>query len=300
MSRARAAALILVVSLGLGAVVVFGSGGAGRQASPSLSSVPSAREPLQPAASSPPAPTRSVAEPKPPWVHESKLSEAACLEGMLLVDADFCPYAGHRCTEWLDMERDRCRRYDEKLVCEGRRRRLRVCIDRYEYPNLAGVLPAVMVDWTEARRACELEKKRLCTESEWTLACEGPDGFPYPYGYVRDATACNIDRPHLLPDFRALETDRGVGAEVERLDKRVPSGALARCVSPFGVQDMTGNVDEWVVNESGKGDVSGLKGGYYGPIRARCRPITTDHNRWFRFYQVGFRCCADPLIPRPR
>jgi hypothetical protein len=60
---------------------------------------------------------------------------------------------------------------------------------------------------------------------------------------------------------------------------------------------MTGNVDEWVVNEhpdpDKEIDISGLKGGYFGPIRARCRPMTNSHNRWFRFYQVGFRCCAD-------
>jgi sulfatase modifying factor 1 len=66
---------------------------------------------------------------------------------------------------------------------------------------------------------------------------------------------------------------------------------MARCVSPFGVHDMTGNVDEWVVNEKGEPYRSGLKGGYFGKIRAQCRPMTTDHNEWFRFYQVGFRCC---------
>jgi formylglycine-generating enzyme required for sulfatase activity len=85
---------------------------------------------------------------------------------------------------------------------------------------------------------------------------------------------------------------------VERLDRRVASGERARCVSPFGVRDMTGNVDEWVRNEEGKIDEkpfrSTLKGGYWGPIRARCRPITSTHNEWFSFYQVGFRCCADP------
>lgn len=35
-----------------------------------------------------------------------------------------------------------------------------------------------------------------------------------------------------------------------------------------------------------------LKGGYWGPIRARCRPSTRAHGEDFAFYQIGFRCCA--------
>jgi 23S rRNA (uracil1939-C5)-methyltransferase len=57
--------------------------------------------------------------------------------------------------------------------------------------------------------------------------------------------------------------------------------------------DMTGNVDEWVINESGMPYKSGLKGGYWGPVRDRCRPMTTAHYENFIFYQIGFRCCAD-------
>ena len=56
---------------------------------------------------------------------------------------------------------------------------------------------------------------------------------------------------------------------------------------------LTGNVDEWVVNESGKPFQSGLKGGYWGPVRTRCRPMTVAHNEEFSFYQIGFRCCSD-------
>ncbi len=41
------------------------------------------------------------------------------------------------------------------------------------------------------------------------------------------------------------------------------------------------------------GYVSGLKGGYWGPVRDRCRPMTTDHNQWHTGYQIGFRCCED-------
>lgn len=221
-----------------------------------------------------------------------------CADDMLLVDGIWCPYVGHRCVDWIDEKRDRCQRYDTKELCEGLKKPKRFCIDRYEYPNQKDVFPAVMVSFIEAEAACRKEGKRLCTESEWTYACEGNEKLPYPYGYERDTTACNIDRHYILPDLQAFSYDDKIADEVGKLDQRVASGSQPRCVSPFGVHDMTGNVDEWVLNEDpnkdGGEDISGLKGGYWGPIRARCRPITNSHNRWFRFYQVGFRCCSDP------
>lgn len=226
-------------------------------------------------------------------------SSPFCPAGMALVEGMFCPFMGHRCVEWLNEKQDRCQRFAPPPICDGKERPLSVCVDHYEYPNQAGAYPVVMTNFLEAAAACEKENKRLCTESEWTLACEGKERLPYPYGYERDPTACNIDRTHRLPDMEAFSHESKVAAEVARLDQRVQSGSMARCKSPFGVYDMTGNVDEWVVNETrppdSEADISGLKGGYFGPIRARCRPMTTSHNRWFRFYQVGFRCCAAPL-----
>jgi formylglycine-generating enzyme len=235
--------------------------------------------------------------PVPDYVRVDPQSPAVCGEGMVLVDGIYCPYVGHTCTKFLVEERDVCEKYAPEVLCEGRLAHRRYCVDVYEYPNLPGVVPAVMVDWNDARRACAVEGKRLCTVEEWEFACEGPQMWPYPYGTERDATACNIDRDYALPVMEAFSDPWKISEEVERLDKRVPSGSMPRCVSPFGVRDMTGNVDEWVYNENGKVDDkpyrSTLKGGYWGPIRARCRPITSTHNEWFSFYQVGFRCCKD-------
>jgi hypothetical protein len=226
-----------------------------------------------------------------------------CPEGMLLVEGDYCQVLGHVCLKRIDGPVERCEKYAEPPICEGQIQKKRFCIDRFEYPNLEGVRPVVMVNWMEAKAACESEGKRLCTGSEWTLACEGTERVPYPYGYTRDSTACNIDRPHPDVDEQALLNPRDVSSEVARLDQRVASGQMPRCTSPYGVQDMTGNVDEWVVNEKHFGPapadgserpfISGLKGGYWGPVRNRCRATTTFHNEWFRFYQIGFRCCAN-------
>ncbi len=213
------------------------------------------------------------------------------------IRGEACPSTPQRCLEWISRSPARCARFAPDSSCPGAREPHDFCIDRYEYPNQAGALPQVMVSFIEARASCEALGKRLCTSREWTFACEGEAGLPYPYGLERDAEACNIDRPHRAPDFQQF-AHGDAAAEAARLDQRVPSGSRARCLSPFGVGDMTGNVDEWVVNESGEPFVSGLKGGYWGKIRARCRPMTTAHGPEFRFYQIGFRCCAAPAPAR--
>jgi sulfatase modifying factor 1 len=219
----------------------------------------------------------------------------ACPTGMTEVEGDYCAHVEETCLRWLDPEEKmRCAEFAPATRCEGKTTHKHYCIDAYEYPNEPGAKPVVMKTWYEARDACSSQGKRLCGDSEWTLACEGQERMPYPYGYARNADACNIDKPHPDVDEKAIANPATRQAEVDRLWQGEPSGAREACVSPYGVHDMTGNVDEWVMNESGKPYKSGLKGGYWGPVRDRCRPMTTAHNEDFFFYQIGFRCCSDP------
>jgi hypothetical protein len=222
----------------------------------------------------------------------------ACPAGMIEIDGDYCPNLEQKCLRWLDPEtKQRCAEFAPTSSCKGKQTHRHFCIDRFEYPNAQGQKPAVMKTWVEAKNTCASEGKHLCGDSEWTLACEGRERLPYPYGYTRSDAACNIDKPHPEVDEAAMADPARRDAEVARLDQRDPSGVREACVSPYGVYDMTGNVDEWVVNESGKPYKSGLKGGYWGPVRDRCRPMTIAHNEEFSFYQIGFRCCADPASP---
>jgi hypothetical protein len=236
----------------------------------------------------------------------------ACPSGMVEVEGEYCPAAEQLCRRMVDPkhpERDRCEEFSPTVRCLGPTVHKHVCIDRYEWPNQPGTKPDIAMDWNHANEQCKAAGKRLCTDSEWTLACEGQERLPYPYGYVRNAEACNIDRPYIVPDDAKWANLKTRPEEAARLDQRDPSGARESCVSPYGVYDMTGNVDEWVVNEKGnekeKPYVSGLKGGYWGPVRDRCRPMTTDHNQWHTGYQIGFRCCEDvpsmqlPAEPSP-
>lgn len=161
-----------------------------------------------------------------------------------------------------------------------------------------------MVSWNDMKVNCESEGKRLCLDHEWTLSCEGPEMLPYPYGYKRDANACNIDHPQ-RPGFDASKA-RMTPEVVAWLDQRVPSGSMPACVSPYGVHDMTGNVDESIVNSEhgqpmdpthpgGKKQFwSGEMGGHWViGARNRCRPKTTVHDESTVFYEIGGRCCKD-------
>jgi sulfatase modifying factor 1 len=235
---------------------------------------------------------------KPTVTAPIETTSGACPTGMVEVDGDYCPSVEQKCLRWLDPEtKQRCAEFSPTSSCKGKQAHKHFCIDRFEYPNAQGEKPTVMKTWIQAKATCASESKHLCGESEWTLACEGRERLPYPYGYTRSDAACNIDKPHPDVDESAFADPARRDAEVARLDQRDPSGAREACVSPYGVYDMTGNVDEWVVNESGKPYKSGLKGGYWGPVRDRCRPMTIAHDEEFSFYQIGFRCCADPTPP---
>jgi formylglycine-generating enzyme len=226
---------------------------------------------------------------------------SVCPSDMREVRGSYCPELRQTCTKWIgrDGERlGRCAEFRASSTCKGKSRAKHFCIDRFEFPNHPGDKPALAVSFDDARRTCNGIGKRLCGNQEWTLACEGPERLPYPTGFSRASAACNLDKPYRKPSEARVRNLLTRSQEVARLDQSEPSGAREDCVSAYGVYDMVGNVDEWVVNESGSASRapfhSGLKGGYWGPVRNRCRPITTDHNRYHVGYQVGFRCCSEP------
>jgi hypothetical protein len=233
-----------------------------------------------------------------PRSNQSVTVVGRCPTDMVEVVDEHCQVVEQICETYISETKDRCEKFRNRVRCLGRKKPIHVCIDRYEYPNRVGEKPTVAVTFTEAAELCAAEGKRLCTADEWTQACEGPEHLPYPYGFTRDDTACNHDKPYRIPNDNAYQNEKTRALEIARLDQSEPSGSRAACVSAYGVYDMTGNVDEWVRNESGSVSgpayESGLKGGYWGPVRNRCRPMTTDHNHWHHGYQIGFRCCSDP------
>jgi hypothetical protein len=167
---------------------------------------------------------------------------ASCPEGMVLIDGDYCTQLELRCDKsWYAKWNDKtiCERFEEPSSCVGTKVKKRFCIDRYEYPNERGARPRVMFNFVQAQHLCAAEGKRVCTETEWTMACEGPSYKPYPYGYVRDPQRCNGDREYIEPKvtghddkgasiFAFASKDPAVsGPELERLWQGRVSGSAS-------------------------------------------------------------------------
>ncbi|MFO0755792.1 MAG: SUMF1/EgtB/PvdO family nonheme iron enzyme [Byssovorax sp.] len=224
----------------------------------------------------------------------------ACPEGMKLVEGDYCSEVEHHCKKsWFDKSNKKtvCEEFEPTAKCVGTKKHKRYCIDTYEWPNKKGERPEVMNRFHQAEIKCAAVGKRMCSESEWTFACEGPEMKPFPYGYVRDATKCNGDHMWDSPNMKKVE--KRDPDELARLWKGVRSGSQPQCISDFGVADLPANADEVVFSEQtpsrhAKFDSVHTGGPWYRGVRNQCRPKIYTHDEDFYYYFLSFRCCAEP------
>lgn len=261
-----------------------------------------------------PEPTVATAAPSASAAPEAPPPPAACPAEMVLVEGDYCTEVKHECIEeWWGKANQKhvCERFEPTAKCVGARVKKRFCVDKYEWPNKEGERPEVMNRFHQAEVKCAAMGKRMCTESEWNFACEGPEMKPFPYGYVRDPLTCNGDHWYDNPDMKAVA--RRDPTELARLWKGMRSGSQAGCKSDFGVFDMPANADEVVASEPGrtghfpKFDSIHTGGPWYSGVRNQCRPKVYTHDEGFYYYFLSFRCCAepdgvptDPRTPRQR
>lgn len=217
------------------------------------------------------------------------VEQSKCPQDMVHIDGDYCLEPIQKCTDWMSEKYGICRTYDTDIKCNSDKVHMNYCMDKFEASDESG-MPVPDLSWTQAKTACEQKGKRLCQEREWTFACEGEQMLPYPYGVKRDPTKCNFELTEGLVDSKG-----------NLADHRVKIDATPNCVSPFGIVNLVGNIDEWVVldnphysqKNNNRKMMSGLKGGWWGPLRNRCRPTTVDHDEHFHEFQTGYRCCKD-------
>jgi formylglycine-generating enzyme required for sulfatase activity/serine/threonine protein kinase len=171
-----------------------------------------------------------------------------------------------------------------------------------------GSHPINCVDWAMAEKFCHEQEKRLPTEAEWEFAARGPDGRKYPWGDDDPAAgfmnACGKEcvawgGKNGVDEKAMYDVDDGYATTA-------PVGSFPKGASRYGVEDVVGNVWEWVADYYGpydkeeakapKGPAQGeervIRGGswnasYASWIRPTFRYKNVPENR---SYGIGFRC----------
>ncbi|MBL8602441.1 MAG: SUMF1/EgtB/PvdO family nonheme iron enzyme [Myxococcales bacterium] len=157
--------------------------------------------------------------------------------------------------------------------------------------------PVSNIDWGQADAFCRYMGGRLPTEAEWELAARGTDGRRFPWGETPPTGCEQIDWSV------NQESCHGVGPSPVG---RHPAGA-----SPFGLEDMAGNVWEWTADwyansysadpsQNPSGPASGsarvTRGGGWNndqPERLSTTWRSGEHPA-FRDYDLGARCAYTP------
>lgn len=96
------------------------------------------------------------------------------------------------------------------------------------YPEGLADHPVTNVKWAQAMAYALWARKLLPTEEQWEKAARGTDGRIYPWGNEYTKGMANL--------------------EIDGARQTAPVGIYPKDVSPYGVNDMAGNVMEWTLD----------------------------------------------------
>ncbi|WP_158542613.1 bifunctional serine/threonine-protein kinase/formylglycine-generating enzyme family protein [Lujinxingia litoralis] len=143
-------------------------------------------------------------------------------------------------------------------------------------------VPVVGISAMDAQAYCQWRGQRddrpyrLLTEDEWEKAGRGVDGRFFPWGSRFDATFCKMRDSR--PEFSQPE----------------PVGVFLDDISPYGVRDLSGGVQEWCAGTGKESALRAVRGGSWMLDERACR--LASRRRVLasaRSGDIGFRLAYD-------
>lgn len=227
-------------------------------------------------------------------VEEPSAPEPSCPDGMVKIDG-YCIDKYEAYVVEIDAAGNEKPHSPYLVLTPGKSYRAKVA---------AGVVPQGYISQVQSAKACAAAGKRLCTREEFLVACRGPDqSHYYPYGGItKQKGYCNEGKGSSVAKFFGSDSSKWTYENFNDPRLNQWDGGLARtgqydrCVSPYGVHDLVGNLHEWGADGADARGRGRFRGGFYGDAEVNghgCLYVTSAHELAYHDYSTGFRCCAD-------